>query len=158
MSKRTVDFTITVRGSAVVDVDYLLSSLRKADKHPWAKHLLDIYERAGVDALVQSYIKQAYSGGVNNHLRNWKNSGVTIEEHGGKGKFAPARCSASVRPKRALYPADVEIGCRYRFASPRHGLYTGTFTRIDVNRSQSDDRTRPFEWEGHETHPIELVV
>lgn len=158
MTKRTVDFTITVRGSAVVDVDYLLAALRKADKHPWAKHLLDVHARAGDDALAQAYIKQAYAGGVNNLLRDWTSSGITQEEHGGKGKFAPARCSASVRPKRVLYPADVAIGGKYRFVSTRDGMYKGTFTRLDANHSQAYDRSDVFEWAGHETHPIELVV
>ena len=158
MSKRTVDFTITVRGSAVVDVEHLLAALRKADKHPWAKHLLDVHARAGDDALVQAYVKQAYAGGVNNLLKEWSASGAPQEEHGGKGKFAPARCSASVRPKRVLYPADVAIGGKYRFSNPIKGMYKGTFTRTDVNHSQADDRSQPFEWAGHEEHPIELLV
>lgn len=99
MSKRTVDFTVTIRGSAVVDIEHLLHLLRKSDKHPWAKHLLDVHTRAGDDALVQAYIKQAYAGGINNLLRDWATGTVTQEEHGGKAKFQPARCNASVRPK-----------------------------------------------------------
>lgn len=99
MTKRTVAFTLSVTGSAVVDVEHLLGMLKKADQHPWAKHLLSVHERLGADALVTAYIKQAYSGGVNSLLREWVTGLDTLEEHGGKAKFAPARCRAEVEPK-----------------------------------------------------------
>ena len=160
MTKRTVDVCLSVRGSAVVDIDVLLENLRKNDKHPWAKHLLAIYEDAGADALAQVYIKQAYVGGLNNLLRDWSLSAVTVEEHGGKAKFAPARCTASVRPQkvRHLYPVDVPIGGRYKFLNPHRGLYSDVFVRTGDSQSQWGDGSYSFEWCGHEKHPIELVV
>ena len=160
MTKRTVDVCLSVRGSAVVDIDVLLENLRKSDKHPWAKHLLAIYEDGGADALAQVYVKQAYVGGLDNLLRDWSLSAVTVEEHGGKAKFAPSRCTASVRPKkiRHLYPADVAVGGRYKFLNPRAGLYQGVFVRTGDSHSQCADESYSFEWGGHETHPIELVV
>lgn len=96
MAKRTVAFNITVKGSAVVDIDHLLLALRKSSNHPWAIHLLSVYDEKGADALVATYIKQAYAGGINNLLRDWVHSGVTLEEHGGRARFEPARCRAEV--------------------------------------------------------------
>lgn len=157
MTKRTVKFDISVSGSAVVDVHHLLKVLRKSDQHPWAQHLIDVYNKEGADALVQAYVKQAYSGGVNSLLREWANGGEPEAEHGGRAKFSPAQCVAVLKPKPKLYPKDVPIGGHYKFLNPLHGLYKGRFLRLDDNHSQCENG-EIFAWEGHETHLIELVV
>ena len=158
MTKRTVKFDISVSGSAVVDVHHLLKVLRKSDQNPWAQHLIAVYNKNGADALVQAYVKQAYAGGLNNLLREWASSGDTEIEHGGKAKFAPAQCVAEIKPKRVLYASDVAIGGRYKFYNPTfRGAYTGAFTRIGESSSVADDGEH-VPWEGHETHPVVLIV
>lgn len=97
--KRTVALEITVKGSAVVDVDYLLGLLNKHNQSQWAQYLLGVYASKGVTALVETYVRQAYSGGVNNLMREWATGLDTYAEHGGRAKFAPARCRAEVEPK-----------------------------------------------------------
>lgn len=158
MTKHTVKFDISVSGSAVVDVHHLLKVLRKSDQHPWAQHLIDVYNKQGADALAQAYVKQAYAGGVNSLLREWASSGDTEIEHGGKAKFAPAQCVAEIKPKRVLYASDVAIGGRYKFDNPTfRGAYTGAFTRIGERSSVADDGEN-VPWLGHERWPIVLVV
>ena len=158
MTKRTVKFDISVSGSAVVDVHHLLKVLRKSDHHPWAQHLIAVYNKQGADALVQAYVKQAYSGGVNIMLREWASGGEPEAEHGGRAKFAPAQCVAEIKPKRVLYASDVAIGGRYKFDSPDFdGYYEGVFTR-NGERSSVTAEGEHVPWEGHETWPIVLVV
>lgn len=156
MTKRTVKFDISVSGSAVVDIDHLLSVL-KSVQNAWARYLLEVYHSEGADALAATYVRQAYSGGLNTVLRDWVSSGDTEREHGGKAKFAPAQCVSEIKPKRVLYASDVAIGGHYKFLNPLHGLYKGRFLRLDDNHSQCENG-EIFAWEGHETHPIELVV
>lgn len=157
MTKRTVKFDISVSGSAVVDIDHLLNLLQKCNQSPWAQHLLAVYASGGEDELAATYIRQAYSGGLNTQLREWASGGDTEREHGGKVKFAPAQCVAEIKPKRVLYASDVAIGGHYKFLNPLHGLYKGRFLRLDDNHSQCENG-EIFAWEGHETHPIELVA
>lgn len=156
MTKRTVKCTITVSGSAVVDVDHLLKVLHKSDQHPWAQHLIDVYNKRGADALARIYVEQAYAGGVNSLLREWANGGEPEDEHGGRAKFAPAQCRAVLKPKSRLYPEDVPIGGRYKFVYPRD-KYRGVYTRTGECESTFEDGF-VFKWEGHELFPIELVV
>lgn len=99
MAKRTVAMEITVKGSAVVDVDHLLARLNGASQHPWAQYLLAVYQAKGVTALVETYVRQAYAGGVDNLLKDWSTGLETHTEHGGRAKFAPALCRAEVEPK-----------------------------------------------------------
>lgn len=156
MTKRTVKFDISVSGSAVVDIDHLLSVL-KSVQNAWARYLLEVYNSEGADALAATYVRQAYSGGLNTQLRAWAGSSAPDIEHGGKAKFAPAQCVTVLKPKPKLYPKDVPIGGHYKFLNPLHGLYKGRFLRLDDNHSQCENG-EIFAWEGHETHPIELVV
>nr|UWD77047.1 MAG: Protein of unknown function (DUF2675) [Bacteriophage sp.] len=158
MTKRTVKFDISVSGSAVVDNDHLLNLLQKFSQSPWAQHLLAVYASGGEDELAATYIRQAYSGGLNTQLREWASSGDTEREHGGKVKFAPAQCVAEIKPKSVLYARDVAIGGRYKFDSPDFGgYYEGVFTRNGV-RSSVTAEGEHVPWEGHETWPIVLVV
>lgn len=157
MTKRTVKFDISVSGSAVVDIDHLLSVL-KSVQNEWAQYLLEVYHSEGADALAATYVRQAYSGGLNTVLRDWVSSGDTEREHGGKAKFAPPRCTTEIKPKRVLYASDVAIGGRYKFDSPDFdGYYEGVFTRNGV-RSSVTAEGEHVPWEGHETWPIVLVV
>lgn len=158
MTKRTVKFDISVSGSAVVDIDHLLNLLQKCSQSPWAQHLLSVYAHGGEDELATTYIRQAYAGGLNPLLRAWTSDNVTQQEHGGKAKFAPARCIAEIKPKRVLYASDVAIGGRYKFDSPDFdSYYEGVFTRTG-ERSSVTAEGEPVPWEGHETWPIVLVV
>lgn len=157
MTKRTVKFDISVSGSAVVDIDHLLSVL-KSVQNTWAQYLLEVYHSEGPDAMAATYVRQAYSGGLNSQLRLWASSSDTELEHGGRVKFAPAQCVAEIKPKRVLYASDVDIGGRYKFDSPDFdGYYEGVFTRNGV-RSSVTAEGEHVPWEGHETWPIVLVV
>lgn len=157
MTKRTVKFDISVSGSAVVDIDHLLSVL-KSVQNAWARYLLEVYHSEGADALAATYVRQAYSGGLNTVLRDWVSSGDTEREHGGKAKFAPAQCVAEIKPKRVLYASDVAIGGRYKFDNPDFdSYYEGVFTRIGECSSVTAEGEH-VPWEGHETWPIVLVV
>lgn len=157
MTKRTVKFDISVSGSAVVDIDHLLSVL-KSVQNAWARYLLEVYHSEGADALAATYVRQAYSGGLNTQLRLWSSSSDAELEHGGRAKFAPARCTTEIKPKRVLYASDVAIGGRYKFDSPDFdGYYDGVFTRNGV-RSSVTAEGEHVPWEGHETWPIVLVV
>ena len=97
--KRTVAMEITVKGSAVVDVDHLLGLLNKHNHSQQAQYLLGVYASEGVTALVETYVRQAYAGGVNNLMREGATGLDAYSEHGGRAKFAPARCRAEVEPK-----------------------------------------------------------
>lgn len=157
MTKRTVKLDITVSGSAVVDIDHLLYSLKEASNE-WARYLLEVYHSEGPDALAATYVRQAYSGGLNSQLKLWAASSAPELEHGGKAKFAPAQCATEVKPKRVLYASDVAIGGRYKFDSPDFdGYYEGVFTRNGERSSVTADGEH-VPWEGHETWPIVLVV
>lgn len=157
MTKRTVKLDIVISGSAVVDIDHLLRSL-KAVQNEWSQYLLEVYHSEGPDALAATYVRQAYSGGLNSQLKLWAASSAPELEHGGKAKFAPAQCTTEVKPKRVLYASDVAIGGRYKFASPDFdGYYEGVFTR-NGERSSVTAEGEHVPWEGHETWPIVLVV
>lgn len=157
MTKRTVKLDIVVSGSAVVDIDHLLYSLKEA-RNEWARYLLEVYHSEGPDALAATYVRQAYSGGLNSQLKLWAASSAPELEHGGKAKFAPAQCTTEVKPKRVLYASDVAIGGRYKFDSPDFdGFYEGVFTRNGERSSVTADGEH-VPWEGHETWPIVLVV
>ena len=157
MTKRTIKFDISVSGSAVVDIDHLLSVL-KSVQNTWAQYLLEVYHSEGEDALAATYVRQAYSGGLNTQLRDWAGSSGPDIEHGGKAKFAPPRCTTEIKPKRVLYACDVAIGGRYKFDSPDFdGYYEGVFTR-NGERSSVTAEGAHVPWEGHETWPIVLVV
>lgn len=158
MTKRTVKFDISVSGSAVVDVEYLLEILQRCTHHPWAVHLLSVYASEGADSFVEEYVRQAYSGGLNTLLREWATGGEPEAEHGGRAKFAPAQCTTEVKPKRVLTARDVAIGGRYKFDNPNfRGYYTGVFTR-NGERSSVTAEGEHVPWVGHETWPIVLVV
>lgn len=157
MTKRTVKLDIVVSGSAVVDIDHLLYSLKEA-RNEWARYLLEVYHSEGPDALAATYVRQAYSGGLNSQLKLWAASSAPELEHGGKAKFAPAQCTTEVKPKRVLYASDVAIGGRYKFDSPDFdGFYEGVFTRNGERSSVTEDGEH-VPWKGHETWPIVLVV
>uniref|UniRef100_A0AB39CBZ9 Uncharacterized protein n=1 Tax=Klebsiella phage vB-Kvc-Y10 TaxID=3236922 RepID=A0AB39CBZ9_9CAUD len=157
MTKRTVKFDISVSGSAVVDIDHLLSVL-KSVQNTWAQYLLEVYHSEGVDALAATYVRQAYAGGLNSQLRLWASSSDTELEHGGKAKFAPARVTTEIKPKRALCALDVPIGGRYKFNDPGFdGYYEGVFTR-NGERSSVNEEGEVVPWLGHERWPIVLVV
>lgn len=158
MTKRTVKFDISLSGSAVVDIDHLLNLLQKYNQSPWVQHLLSVYASGGEDELAATYVRQAYSGGLNTLLRDWAASGDTEREHGGKAKFAPTRCITEIKPKRVLCALDVPIGGRYKFNYPDFdGYYAGVFTRTG-ERSSVTAEGEHVPWEGHETWPIVLVV
>lgn len=157
MTKRTVKFDISVSGSAVVDIDHLVRVLKEV-QNTWAQYLLEVYHSEGPDALAETYVRQAYSGGLNSQLKLWAGSSDPEIEHGGKAKFAPAKCTTEVKPKRVLYASDVPIGGRYKFDSPDFdGYYEGVFTRNGERSSVTEDGAH-VRWEGHETWPIVLVV
>ena len=157
MTKRTVKFDISVSGSAVVDIDHLLSVL-KSVQNAWARYLLEVYHSEGADALAATYVRQAYSGGLNTQLRAWAGSSAPDIEHGGKAKFAPAQCVTGIKPKPTLYPKDVPLGVRYTFVTPEwyheREIY---FERTGPSSSKSLKDGYEFEWRGHEQYPVVLV-
>lgn len=157
MTKRTVKLDIVVSGSAVVDIDHLVRALKEV-QNEWAQYLLEVYHSEGPDSLAATYVRQAYSGGLNSQLKLWAASSAPELEHGGKAKFAPARCTTEVKPKRVLYASDVAIGGRYKFDSPDFdGYYEGVYTRNGERSSVTEDGEH-VPWEGHETWPIVPVV
>lgn len=157
MTKRTVKLDIVVSGSAVVDIDHLLRVLQEV-QNEWAQYLLSVYACEGEDALAATYVRQAYSGGLNSQLKLWAASSAPEIEHGGRAKFAPAQCTTEVKQKRVLYASDVAIGGRYKFDSPDFdGYYEGVYTR-NGERSSVTAEGEHVPWEGHETWPIVLVV